>query len=157
MSCRHCGHTLDNIFIDLGCAPPSNAYLTEAELKKPEIRYPLKVFVCENCWLVQTEDFAEPDELFSSTYEYFSSVSDSWLKHAKYYVEKMCNKFQLNSQSYVIEVASNDGYLLKNFITLGVPCLGIEPTLKTADASEVLGIPGLREFFGSDLGARLVN
>jgi hypothetical protein len=157
MSCRHCGHALDNIFIDLGCTPPSNAYLTEVELKKPEVKYPLKVFVCKNCWLVQTEDFADPDELFSSNYEYFSSISDSWLKHAKHYVEKMCNKFHLNSQSYVIEVASNDGYLLKNFIALGVPCLGIEPTLKTADASEILGIPVLREFFGSDLAERLVS
>jgi SAM-dependent methyltransferase len=155
MKCRHCGTPLVHTFLDLGFAPPSNAYLTEADLSKPEKHYPLKIKVCDQCWLVQTEDYAQADELFSPDYAYFSSTSSSWLAHAKFYAGQMTQRFGLSSSSLVIEVASNDGYLLKNFVAAGIPCLGIEPTASTAAAAELLGIPVLREFFGEALGKRL--
>jgi hypothetical protein len=155
MKCRHCGAPLTHTFLDLGFAPPSNAYLTEADLSKPEKYYPLKIKVCEQCWLVQTEDYAQADELFSPEYAYFSSTSSGWLAHAKRYAEKMTHELGLNAQSLVIEVASNDGYLLKNFVAAGIPCLGIEPTDSTAASAEQLGIPVLREFFGEALGQQL--
>lgn len=155
MSCRHCGTPLSNTFLDLGFAPPSNAYLTEAELAKPEKYYPLKIQVCDHCWLVQTEDYAEADELFSPDYAYFSSISSGWLAHAARYVETMIRDLSLDQKSMVIEVASNDGYLLKNFVAAGIPCLGVEPTDSTAEAAEQLGIPVLRKFFGEKLGQQL--
>lgn len=157
MNCRHCDHQLELVFLDLGFAPPSNAYLTEAELHLPEMYFPLKLFVCDRCWLVQTEDYARAEELFKSDYAYFSSVSQGWLEHAASYVDKMCINFGLDKQSHVIEIASNDGYLLKNFVAAGIPCLGIEPTTSTAVAAEALGIPVLREFFGSDSADRLLH
>ena len=157
MNCRHCKAPLTNVFLDLGFAPPSNAYLTAEELRAPETHYPLKLFVCDNCWLVQTEDYARADELFSHDYAYFSSTSASWLDHAARYARAMTARFALGPQSFVIEVASNDGYLLKNFVAAGVPCLGIEPTASTAAAAEKLGVPILREFFGEALGKRLAN
>ena len=156
MNCRHCHHSLQHAFLDLGFAPPSNAYLSEADLNKPERYYPLKLFVCEHCWLVQTKDYAQADELFSHDYAYFSSVSLSWLAHAARYTDMITKRLGLNKNSHVIEVASNDGYLLKNFIAAGIPCLGIEPTTSTATAAEKLGIPILREFFGQPLAQRLV-
>jgi SAM-dependent methyltransferase len=155
MNCRHCHQPLQHVFLDLGFAPPSNAYLSAADLKKPERYYPLKLFVCDHCWLVQTEDYAQADELFSPDYAYFSSVSQSWLEHAKSYAEMITGKLGLNGSSLVIEVASNDGYLLKNFVAAGIPCLGIEPTGSTAGAAEKLGIPVMREFFGKALANRL--
>jgi SAM-dependent methyltransferase len=155
MKCRHCAATLEHTFLDLGFAPPSNAYLTQADLTRPEKYYPLKIMVCESCWLVQTEDYAQADELFSAEYAYFSSTSTGWLAHAAVYAKQMTQKLQLNSHSLVIEVASNDGYLLKNFVATGIPCLGIEPTVSTAAAAESVGIPVVREFFGETLGRRL--
>ncbi len=155
MNCRHCGTPLEHTFLDLGFAPPSNAYLSQSDLTKPEKYYPLKVKVCTHCWLVQTEDYAQADELFSADYAYFSSTSSSWLAHAKTYAKAMIERFQLSANSHVVEIASNDGYLLKNFVAAGIPCLGIEPTASTADASEKLGIPVLREFFGESLGKQL--
>lgn len=155
MKCRHCGAPLTHTFLDLGFAPPSNAYLTQADLSKPEKYYPLKIKVCDQCWLVQTEDYAQADELFSPEYAYFSSTSSGWLAHAKRFAEKMTHEMGLNAQSLVIEVASNDGYLLKNFVAAGIPCLGIEPTDSTAAAAEQLGIHVLREFFGEALGQQL--
>ncbi|QEP43619.1 methyltransferase domain-containing protein [Ectothiorhodospiraceae bacterium BW-2] len=157
MNCRHCHTPLQHTFIDLGFAPPSNAYLTQSDLSKPEKYYPLKVMVCNHCWLVQTEDYTQADELFNAEYAYFSSTSTGWLKHAKAYAEKMTTLLQLNQQSLVIEVASNDGYLLKNFVENSIPCLGIEPTDSTADAAEKLGIPVLRHFFGEKLAKQLAN
>lgn len=157
MKCRHCFTDLTHTFLDLGFAPPSNAYLTKDDLTKPEKYYPLKVMVCNQCWLVQTEDYAQVDELFDSQYAYFSSTSTSWLEHAKRYAEKMALELGLNENSLVIEVASNDGYLLKNFVEKKIPCLGIEPTASTALAAEALGIPVLREFFGEELGNRLLQ
>ena len=155
MNCRHCGSHLEHTFLDLGFAPPSNAYLNQADLTKPEKYYPLKVKACSHCWLVQTEDYAQADELFSSDYAYFSSTSSGWLAHATNYAKSMIERFKLNANSFVMEIASNDGYLLKNFVDAGVPCLGIEPTASTADAAEKLGIPVLREFFGEALGKQL--
>ena len=155
MKCRHCSSELTHTFLDLGFAPPSNAYLTKDDLTKPEKYYPLKVMVCDQCWLAQTEDYAQADELFDSEYAYFSSTSTGWLKHAKEYAEKMTQTLGLNEKSLVIEVASNDGYLLKNFVEKKIPCLGIEPTASTAKAAEALGIPVLQEFFGEKLGERL--
>lgn len=155
MKCRHCGTQLTDVFLDLGFAPPSNAYLREASLRAPEAHFPLKLFVCDDCGLVQTEDYARADELFSHDYAYFSSISQSWLAHAKAYAEMITSRLKLGGDSFVIEVASNDGYLLRNFVASGIPCLGIEPTVSTAQAAEQLGIPVLREFFGAKLGHRL--
>lgn len=157
MKCRHCEQPLEHTFLDLGFAPPSNAYLTDADLVRPEKYFPLKVKVCGACWLVQTEDYAQADELFNADYAYFSSTSTGWLKHAERYANDMRQLLGLDAKSLVIEIASNDGYLLKNFVTMGVPCLGIEPTASTADAAEKLGIPVLREFFGETLGQRLAQ
>ncbi|MDO9318893.1 MAG: class I SAM-dependent methyltransferase [Gammaproteobacteria bacterium] len=155
MNCRHCSEPLQYTFLDLGFAPPSNAYLNQADLSKPEKYYPLKVKICTHCWLAQTEDYAEADELFSPDYAYFSSTSSGWLAHAASFVEAMILRLQLSARSHVVEVASNDGYLLKNFVAAGIPCLGIEPTASTAAAAEKLGIPVLREFFGETLGKHL--
>jgi SAM-dependent methyltransferase len=157
MNCRHCDVPLRHSFLDLGHAPPSNAYLTEADLARPERYYPLRLLVCEHCWLVQTEDYADAGELFAADYAYFSSTSSSWLAHARDYAERMRSTLALQGDSLVIEVAANDGYLLRNFVSAGVPCLGIEPTASTADAAERLGIPVLREFFGEALGRRLAD
>jgi SAM-dependent methyltransferase len=151
MNCRHCNEPLGQVFLDLGCAPPSNAYLSPAALSAPELFFPLKLFVCEECWLVQTEDYSHADELFRPDYAYFSSVSQTWLDHAARYATMISQRLQLSSKSFVIEIASNDGYLLKNFVAAAIPCLGIEPTASTAAAAEKLGIPVLREFFGSAL------
>jgi hypothetical protein len=156
MNCRHCQHPLQHVFLDLGYAPPSNAYLKAADLAAPETYFPLKLRVCDQCWLVQTEDYARRDELFTSEYAYFSSTSTGWLAHAKQYCVDMTERLGLNSNSFVIEVASNDGYLLKNFVSSGVPCLGIEPTISTAMAAEAIGVPVMREFFGLDLAKKLV-
>ena len=157
MKCRHCHNELTHTFLDLGFAPPSNAYLTANDLNKPEKNYPLKVKVCEECWLVQTEDYTQADELFSPDYAYFSSTSSGWLDHAKRYSQQMTEALNLNCDCHVIEVASNDGYLLKNFVETGIPCLGIEPTDSTANAAEKLNIPVLREFFGNKLGEQLAQ
>jgi len=155
MNCRHCGMPLQHTFLDLGFAPPSNAYLSKEALTRPELYFPLKIKVCDHCWLVQTEDYASADSFFTAEYAYFSSTSIGWLAHAKRYAEKMIAELSLTSASHVIEVASNDGYLLKNFVEAGIPCLGIEPTNSTADAAEQLGIPVLRKFFGEAQGERL--
>lgn len=157
MNCRHCGTPLTHTFLDLGFAPPSNAYLKPSDLSAPEKYYPLNVKVCDQCWLVQTEDYAQADELFSPDYAYFSSTSSGWLAHAKEYAAKMQQQLNLTPDSLVIEVASNDGYLLKNFVESNIPCLGIEPTDSTATAAENLGIPVLREFFGEALGQQLAE
>jgi SAM-dependent methyltransferase len=157
MNCRHCGLTLEHSFVDLGFAPPSNAYLHADDLSAPEMHYPLRVKLCHRCWLVQTEDYAHAEELFAADYAYFSSTSSTWLDHAARYAHMITERLQLGPESLVIEVASNDGYLLKNFLAAGIPCLGIEPTASTAAAAEALGIPVRREFFGEALGRRLAR
>ncbi|MFA5983875.1 MAG: class I SAM-dependent methyltransferase [Methylococcaceae bacterium] len=148
MKCRHCQNELQHVFLDLGYAPPSNAYLSRDQLQAPELSFPLKLYVCEHCWLVQTEDYTAAELLFARDYAYFSSTSQTWLAHAAAYVESISQRLGLTHQSFVIEVASNDGYLLKNFVAAGIPCLGVEPTDSTADAAETMGVPVLREFFG---------
>ncbi len=157
MKCRHCATPLAHTFLDLGFAPPSNAYLTANDLTRPEKYYPLRVMVCDRCWLVQTEDYAQAPDLFNAEYAYFSSTSSGWLAHAELFAESITRKLQLSHESLVIEIASNDGYLLKNFVAAGVPCLGIEPTSSTAAAAEALGISVLREFFTAQLGMRLAT
>lgn len=157
MNCRHCKALLKHVFLDLGFAPPSNAYLGKEDLNHPEVYFPLKIKVCDQCWLVQTEDYVQADKLFGHDYAYFSSTSPSWLTHAKKYAEKMIIELGLNNQSFVIEVASNDGYLLRNFVDTDIPCLGIEPAYNTATAAEQLGIPVMMEFFGETLGKQLAK
>jgi SAM-dependent methyltransferase len=155
MNCRFCGKPLTHEFLDLGCAPPSNAYLTADDLNRPEVCYPLRLKVCAHCWLVQTEDYAGAEEMFSADYAYFSSTSSSWLAHARNYCLLITQRLRLNSGSFVVEIASNDGYLLRNFVEVGIPCLGIEPTTGTAEAAEKIGIPVLRRFFGKALAREL--
>jgi len=157
MKCRHCGKALQHQFLDLGFAPPSNAYLNADDLLALELYFPLKLHVCDECWLVQTEDYSRSDELFTADYAYFSSTSSGWMKHASDYCTMITERLQLNVDSFVIEVASNDGYLLRNFVDAGTPCLGIEPTDSTADAAETLGIPVDREFFGQSLAEELAR
>lgn len=156
MKCRHCGTELLLPLIDLGSAPPSNAYLTEKTLKAPEKWFPLKVLVCNHCWLVQTEDYAGAEELFDGDYAYFSSFSSSWLKHAEQYVGDMVNRFSLNEKSHVVEIAANDGYLLQYVKSKGIPCLGIEPTASTAMAAREKGIEIVEAFFGVELAKKLI-
>ncbi len=156
MKCRHCQAELSLPFIDLGTAPPSNAYVTEEQLAAPEKWYPLRVFACTNCWLVQTEDYAHHAELFSSDYAYFSSFSRTWLAHAEAYVGDVVQRFDLGPSSLVVEVASNDGYLLQYVKARGIPCLGIEPTTSTAQAARDKGIEVREEFFGVALASQLV-
>jgi SAM-dependent methyltransferase len=157
MICRHCGRNLDTVFLDLGFAPPSNAYLNQFDLRAPEKYFPLTVLVCEHCWLVQTEDYAKADELFRDDYAYFSSVSRGWLEHASNYAREITDRLGLDRKSFVVEVAANDGYLLKNFVHSGIPCVGVEPTSSTAAVAESLGIPIIREFFSSSLAEKLAE
>lgn len=156
MKCRHCQQALELPFLDLGSAPPSNAYLDEAALRAPETWYPLRLLVCTHCWLVQTEDHAGREALFSEDYAYFSSFSTSWLDHARRYVQAMRERFALGPQSQVIEVAANDGYLLQYVREAGIPCLGIEPTASTAAAARAKGIEVVERFFGVALARELV-
>lgn len=156
MNCRHCNDPLNHTFLDLGFSPPSNSYLDPNDLLKPEVYYPLNIKVCTSCWLVQTEDYAEATEFFSPDYAYFSSTSTSWLNHAKQYSEMITNSLSLDKSKFVVEIASNDGYLLKNFVASGIPCLGIEPTISTALHAERIGIPVIKEFFGVALANTLI-
>jgi SAM-dependent methyltransferase len=157
MKCRHCNSDLSLEMIDLGTAPPSNAYLTKEQLNAPERYYPLKVLVCQTCWLAQTQDFSEADELFNDSYAYFSSYSSTWLAHAQSYVEMACSRFALSGGSLVMEVASNDGYLLQFFKQRDIPCFGVEPTKSTADVAKSKGIDVVSEFFGQHLGQSLAS
>ena len=157
MKCRHCSAELKLPFIDLGSAPPSNAYLSADKLNQPETWYPLRVLVCESCWLVQTEDFACFDELFDADYAYFSGFSESWLEHSRKYVADMVERFGLDVQSHVMEVAANDGYLLQYVQERGIPCTGIEPTASTANAARQKGIDIVEAFFGEALATDLAK
>ncbi len=157
MKCRHCKAELNLQLIDLGSAPPSNAYLNEHALLQPEKWFPLKVLVCTECWLVQTEDYADSRELFSDDYSYFSSFSDSWLQHAEKYVIDMIKRFSLDRTSHVVEVAANDGYLLQYFKLRNIPCLAIEPTGSTATAARKKGIEVVEDFFSTQLAEVLVS
>ncbi|WP_354354522.1 class I SAM-dependent methyltransferase [Variovorax boronicumulans] len=157
MKCRHCQSELSLQLMDLGSSPPSNAYLSASQLAMPEKWYPLRVFTCTQCWLVQTEDCAHYAELFSSEYAYFSSYSTSWLAHSRQYVEHVVDRFALSAVSRVVEVAANDGYLLQYVQSAGIPCMGIEPTASTARAARAKGLEIVEEFFGVALAQRLVS
>jgi len=157
VKCRHCGSALSLPFLDLGSAPPSNAYLSGAGLRAPEVWYPLRLLVCEQCWLVQTEDHAGREMLFTDDYAYFSSYSSSWVAHAKRYVEDVIRRFRFDSTSLVVEIAANDGYLLQFVQAAGVPCYGVEPTAGTAAAARAKGLEIVERFFGSELAAELLE
>ena len=156
MNCRSCGAEATLPFVDLGSAPPSNAYLSADALRMPEKWYPLRVMICTRCWLVQTDDFADRSEPFSPAYAYYSSFSSTWLRHAERYVAQMVERLRLGAHSSVVEVASNDGYLLQYVKARGIPCLGVEPTAGTAQAAREKGIDVVEEFFGETTADRLV-
>ncbi|MDD9947345.1 MAG: class I SAM-dependent methyltransferase [Myxococcales bacterium] len=149
MECRHCAARTTLSMADLGSAPPSNAYVDEDGRARPEVWYPLRVLVCEQCWLAQTQDFTSASDLFREDYAYFSSTSASWLSHANAYVEAMTARFDLRSTSRVVEVGANDGYLLQYFHAKGIPCTGIEPTSGTARAARAKGLDMREVFFGA--------
>lgn len=155
MKCRFCGHEAKHELIDLINAPASNAYLSYEKLNEPETFYPLKVLVCDKCFLVQVDEYHKNDELFSANYAYFSSMSSSWVEHARKYVEMITKKQKLSSNSQVIEIASNDGYLLQFFKLKNIPCIGIEPTKSTADVARSKGIEVIEDFFGEKLALSL--
>lgn len=154
--CRHCGKPLTLPFLDLGSAPPSNAYLDEPSLTAPETWFPLTVLACEHCWLVQTVDYAGREALFAKDYAYFSSVSTTWLDHARRYVGDMIARFDLNADSLVAEIAANDGYLLQYVREAGIPAFGVEPTRSTAAAARARGIDVVEAFFGVETARQLV-
>lgn len=155
LNCRFCKSAIYQSFADLGMSPLSNAYLKTEQLQQMERFYPLNAWVCGTCFLVQLDQFETPEHIFSD-YAYFSSYSDSWLKHASGYAEAMVERFGLNSGSHVVEIASNDGYLLQYFVKWGVPVLGIEPAANVAIVAENKGVPTLVKFFGTETAAALV-
>ena len=155
MNCRFCKAELTDVFVDLVNAPASNSYLSKEELNEPEIFYPLKIYVCQSCKLVQIDEYKKSDDIFDKDYAYFSSYSTSWLKHAQNYVEDITEKLSLTTNSKVTEIASNDGYLLQYFKKKNIPCLGIEPTASTAKVARGKGIEVLEAFFGSELAEKL--
>ena len=157
MECRFCKTELEHVFIDLVSSPASNSFLTKEQLNEPEAFYPLKVFICHTCFLVQVDEYKKSDAIFSSDYVYFSSYSTSWLKHASDYVDMMTERFGFNEDSLVIEVASNDGYLLQYFLAKGVKVMGIEPTANTAEVALGKGVKTVVEFFSAELADRFAN
>lgn len=154
MKCRHCKTELKHVFVDLINCPPSNAVLRENQLNEPEKYFPLKIFTCSNCFLVQVDEMEKAEDIFNSEYVYFSSYSTSWLAHAKSYVEMMIDRFKFNAQSQVIEIASNDGYLLQYFKERNVPVLGVDPTGNTAAVAIGKGIPTIVDFYGADFAQK---
>ncbi|HET7233282.1 MAG TPA: class I SAM-dependent methyltransferase [Longimicrobium sp.] len=152
--CRFCQAPLQHSFCDLGMSPLSNAMLTERQLHDAELFYPLHAFVCTECWLVQLGEFESPENIFSE-YTYFSSYSESWLRHAREYSEMITRRLGLGPGSLVVEIASNDGYLLKNFVEHGIPALGVEPAANVADVARERGIPTVARFFGAELANEL--
>jgi hypothetical protein len=157
MECRFCKHKVETEFADLVNSPASNSYLTAEQLNEPEVFYPLKVMACENCFLVQVDEYKKSEDIFNSDYAYFSSYSTSWLAHSKKYTEMMIARFGYNEKSLVTEVASNDGYLLQYFKEKNVPVLGIEPTANTAAVAIKKGIPSVVDFFGVRLATKLAG
>jgi len=154
LTCRFCGAKVSRTFIDLGLSPLCETYPTKAELRRGEMYYPLHVYICETCWLVQLEEFETPENIFSH-YAYFASYSDSWLKHCERYCAAMKERFNLDEKSFVIEAASNDGYLLQFFVREGIPVLGIEPAANVAKAAVQKGVPTLVRFLGRTLAREL--
>jgi C-methyltransferase C-terminal domain/Putative zinc binding domain/Methyltransferase domain len=157
MQCRFCKTELEHVFLDLLNSPASNSFLVKEQLNEPETFYPLKVYTCHHCFLVQVDEYKKSDAIFDSNYAYFSSYSTSWLAHAKKYTDKMVDRFGFPESSQVIEIASNDGYLLQYFKEKGIPVMGIEPTANTAAVAVEKGIKTIVEFFGVELADRLAN
>ncbi len=156
MQCRFCHAPLTHVFADLGHAPPSNSYIRPEHLNDAEVYYPLKIWTCESCFLCQIDEFKSHSEIFSDDYAYFSSMSSSWLKHSEEFARKMIAEFALDQSSKVVEIASNDGYLLQYFKQSGIPCLGIEPTASTAKAAREKGIETREVFFGTQTAKELI-
>ncbi|MGH3055064.1 MAG: methyltransferase domain-containing protein, partial [Gaiellaceae bacterium] len=154
--CRFCGSGLQQTFVDLGLSPLCETYPAEADFHRGEVYYPLHVYVCQHCFLVQLEEYESAENIFSD-YAYFSSYSDSWLKHAENYCSKMRSRFDLSEKSLVVEVASNDGYLLQYFVRQNVPVLGIEPAANVARVAVEKGVPSLVRFFGTELAKELAS
>ncbi len=157
MNCRFCSNKLTHLFVSLGPCPLSNSYLTQDQLNQMEPFYPLDVYVCERCFLAQLDEVVSAKDIFSSQYAYFSSYSKSWLEHCENYTELMVSRFGLNKDSFVVEIASNDGYLLQYFKQYNIPVLGIEPAANTAHAAREKGIETLEEFFGVQLAESLAK
>ncbi len=155
LGCRFCGRSLEHVFVDLGLSPLANSFLEAEELDAPEPRFPLTVYVCDGCFLVQLPEFESPESIFSD-YAYFSSFAETWLEHVARYAADMTERFGLGPTSQVVEVASNDGHLLRGFKERGIPVLGIEPAANVARAAEEAGVPTLVRFFGSELATELV-
>ncbi len=152
--CLSCGGELSNVFVDLGMSPLCESFLAKEDLNKMEPFYPLVVYVCANCWLVQLEKYVSVEEIFTE-YAYFSSYSDSWVDHARRYTDMITERLGLTKNSFAVEVASNDGYLLQHFVKKGIPVLGIEPAANVAKAAEEKDVPSLVEFFGRECATRL--
>lgn len=155
MNCRFCKTHLEHVFIDLFHSPASNSFLTKEQLNEPEVFFPLKVYTCHKCFLVQVDEYKKSDAIFDSNYVYFSSYSNSWLAHAKAYTQKMIERFDLDTTSQVVEIASNDGYLLQYFKEQNIPVTGIEPTTNTAEVAISKGIETITDFFGVALAKKL--
>lgn len=155
MKCRFCSESLHHTVIDLGASPPSNSFLRPEQLGEPEIYYPLKLFFCDACHLVQIDEHKAAEEIFDTDYLYFSSFSKAWMEHARAYAEMITDKLSLGPGSMVVEIASNDGYLLQHFVAREIPCLGIEPTHGTAEAARKLGIRVIEKFFGQSLASEI--
>ncbi len=157
MKCRFCQNELTHEFIDLVNSPASNSFLSPEELNEPEVFYPLRLFVCEKCFLVQIDEYKKSEEIFSDKYAYFSSFSSTWLEHARQYAEMITARLGLNKEAFVVEIGSNDGYLLQYFKEKNIPCLGIEPAKSTAGVARDKGIEVVTEFFDVKLSERLVK
>lgn len=155
-ACRSCGAPLVHTFVDLGMSPLANSYVKPGHFHRMEPFYPLHVYVCDRCWLAQLQEFESPENIFSD-YAYFSSFSDSWLDHARRYVEMIIPRLGLNGKSLVVELASNDGYLLKNFLPHGIPVLGVEPAANVAAVAVKAGIPTVVKFFGAATARALAD
>ena len=156
MNCRFCKNSLKHVFVDLGETPLANSYLTKEMVNETEKKFPLQAFVCEKCFLVQVEEFEKPKDIFSD-YAYFSSYSTSWVEHVKLFADEMISEFNLSKNDQVIEIASNDGYLLKNFKSNNIPILGIEPASNVAKIAEDNGVPTVVEFFSSETAQKIVD
>ncbi|MBU2524832.1 class I SAM-dependent methyltransferase [Patescibacteria group bacterium] len=157
MKCRFCSSELKHEFIDLGMSPPSNSYLSKEDLNKEEVYFPLKLWLCENCFLVQIDEYKSAREIFNNDYAYFSSYSTTWLNHAKNYVDMITDRLSLNERSNVIEIASNDGYLLQYFKKKNIPCLGIEPTANTAHVAINKGIETIIDYFTFEMSNKIIE
>lgn len=156
-SCLFCDAELAHIFADLGTCPPSNSFLTPEQCEGPELFYPLQAWVCSKCLLVQGPHFKRPQDIFTHDYAYFSSYSRTWVEHAKQYVHAVAKRFKLGKKSLIVEVGSNDGYLLQHTVALGIPCLGIDPSAGTAAVAQTKGIPTITDFFTTKLAAKLLE